>query len=223
MTNVLETLTDDKRPDHAIDLVATTRCQSAAEAIQVASQRMIDFLATGEFSAPDILYDAIEDVVAITAEGKNVPWPQPTWSYLEHVASLANAILSNRALWRGYRAQWDVRFTKLIALAMEQRPALLDPTPPAPKMVNLETLDELISQGVSDAQIARIYEWVDNLGHPDLMKVRLAKAGKVKPPETKTYEAHYDGPSREPHLGALDHCLDMFEEGTLVATEPAAE
>lgn len=96
---------------------------------------------------------------------KQLNSPRPTWK-------------PGQAVWSSYGALKKAMVAEVTAPQRE-----------------IESVADLVGQGVSDAQIAKIYGWYGNMGQPDVSRVLRAKAD----PNT------YNGPeTRRPQVKAAD-------------------
>ena len=207
---MVETMKPDTEPDTQEQTVL--RCEAAAVALEQLVLDNTSYLESGERQAPSKLYDAMEDLVEVVAEAPQDPWPNKSWEFLEHVVSIAKITEENKANWRSCSPHFHQRLVFFLQRAADQIPNLLDSTPPEDVVCDLETIEECLEQKLTDDQIARLYEWYTPDGRPDRKKVKLAKKGKVKTPETVTHSARIYGPQRQPHLGDLDSCLSLFAQ-----------
>lgn len=192
------------------DDYAYQRCQRTAAALHLLSLENVEFIASGQRNPQELMFDRLEETLQIVAEEPTIAWPQSTWLCLEEICKLAKLVSEYGDLWRDARSEWDHAIGRAIQLAEAERPQLLDPSDPEPRTVELETLEELVEQKVSNAQIARIYNWVDEHGNADISKVKLAKRGDIKTPERFTFPPLLRGPKRQPHLGPIDTCIGIF-------------
>jgi hypothetical protein len=196
---------------------AVQRCLEAADALHRLYLLNIDFVGSGERVPPETLLDAIENLLRIVAAEPTIAWPMVSWQFLHEVSGLAKIVGRYGEAWRDRGLEWDLGFTGAILRAQAQRPHLIDPCDPEPRIVTLETIEELVEQKVTDGQIAKVYGWIDNRGNPDISKVKAAKRGELKPPETHTYPPSVQGPKRQPHLGQVDSCVALFDSQRMEA------
>lgn len=199
-----------KKAEPSSDDLVALRSESAAAAIEQLSRDNIGYIESGERQAPSTLYDSIEDLIAIVAEGPQLSWNRKSWEFLEHVVSIAKLVDESKSEWRTCPPKFHQRLMFFLQRAIDQVDNLLDHTPPKDTVVDLETIEECKEQKLTDDQIARLYGWYTPDGRTDRKKVKAAKAGDVTPPATATHEANVGGPERQPHLGDLDSCLSLF-------------
>ncbi len=215
---VAETDDTPDAPDVAADQstdpqeIGRQRCLAAAAAVKISYELNIAYLNSGERQPLEKQYDAIETVFEIVGEHPEVAWDPMTWPFLEFINVTANAILPDAHTWRDQSGDWNHAIGRAIQSAHGERKHLLDPTPPEPEIKELESISELTDQKVTDNQIARIYEWEDERGNPDIRRVKQCKRGEVEAPTQKIFAAQLRGPKRQPHLGAIDSLLGIIAQ-----------
>jgi len=190
--------------------LAALRCEAAAAAIEELALANANYLESGERQAPASLHDSVETLVEVCAEGPQIAWPKKSWEFLEHVVSIASIVDEDKANWRNNAPKFHQRLQFFLQKSVNEVANLLDHTPPADIVCDLETIEECKEQGLTIDQIARLYGWFTPDGRTDRKKVKAAKAGDVPTPATVTHAATFGGPERQPHLGDLDSCLSMF-------------
>lgn len=200
---------DAQLPDEDI---ARLRCEAAAEAVRNLQDELIQFLDSGQRAAPENLFDAVESFLTIVGERADVAWPRPCWIFVEAATTIGTIVGQAGHRWRVSGDPWNYALCNPIKAAGAERGNLLDPKVPQPRTVQLESIEEFIEQKLSNRQIAICYDWYDGNGEPDQKKARACRLGKVDAPTSKTYLPHFAGPSRQPHLGAIDQALAIFQE-----------
>ena len=188
------------------------RAHAVAEVLAALEIHRQTHITSGAPIAPEPLLDCLEDVMLAVAAEPLVAWPPSAWQFLHYVAHAAAVIESRGDDWRSPVTPWPTSYWIMLGKMTAEAETLLNPPPlPQPKVVQLETLQELIDQGVRDEQIAEIYEFVDEFKRPQVSKVMAAKRGEIKPPTEKVYPPKHDGPKRQPSLAIVDSLADRFE------------
>jgi len=209
--------TPDASPD-AVEEVETpnhaTRVNRVCAALENCQSGRQEFLKSGFNHPHDALLHSLEELLIEIARDNITPWPPSSWPFLLQVANLAHQIHERGPSWQSPTMSWSSHFWELLGQVYELRKTLTNPPEPeAAKVVELETLEELVEQKVRDHNIASIYNWTLPNGEPDIQRVRKAKKeGGEKPPSHHTFPMQSFGPRRQPSLVLVDQLAESFIE-----------
>jgi hypothetical protein len=175
-----------KTPKPAAELIspeARERCAYVAQALDTLCDALNEFVSSGHSYPPQNLYTAVERVLVATASLPEVPWPSGCYDYIEAVITLTKRIM--RLQWRNCQFEADV--LDAIRRCTQQVENVANPKAArGPKTVYLETPEMLREQGVTNPQIALIYDWRDEEGNPDVQRVLRCFAGDEEAPKAVT-------------------------------------
>lgn len=186
--------------------IAASRCLQAAIAIEQLSELNQRITISDLDGPPSEVIGALIDLLEVCNAELDVSWPKPAWRFLVSVAGISTTIQNLSKNSSKQDIPWNDKISPLIQQANTERCNLLDPKP-ATKVVQLESLEVLDKQDVTDRQIAKIYGWYTLENTPDETRVQRARAGKESPPKTHTYTFASNCPTSQPGLRSLSVCI----------------
>lgn len=161
------------------------------------------------------LVDAIEGLIGLADHLSEIPDTKDLWDFAGKAEAMAESLWGSART----RSQWSAdpqitrgNFLELLRLAAVAATEITKGCPLShTKTIVLETVAELVKQGVNPRQIAAIHGWVEG-GVPDLLKVReeAEKPGTHKSLTPTELTIPTDWPTRRPILGAVRKCWDSL-------------
>ena len=153
----------------------------------------------------DKLLDSIEELIIELAADNEIAWPRSSWPFLVHASQLGHEIVQRTKKWRNPATVWQPSFwTTLDQMHACIETLLNPPRPPAPNVVEREPVEQLVKEGVSLEQIAKIYDLYTTDGQPDEKRVKRIIEGKENPPPTeKVYPPKFEGSESQPSLNPI--------------------
>lgn len=170
---------------------------------------------------PDVL-SAMLVLLRVVASDRDVLWPQQSWPFLGAVATFAKVLSHELSGWFNRVRVVDIRVFMKLSQLQDFKDLLHVQDGPIARTVELEPLEDLVEQKVSDHQIAKIYGWFNSIGEPDYKRVQLArkalKAGKLEesglaPELMRTYTTHQaDAMQFQPDLSPISVVFAEFNK-----------
>lgn len=172
----------------------------------------------------DELLDAIANLVIVAGQS-DAPMAGGTNYLFTLACEVAHVIACRRhefTDWRQQHGSWPAKFWVSLRLLRDEAERLLDPGPePQPRVVKLQTAEELKASGGKDAPpltrefLCRYYSLLGPDGKPDFAALHACQTGKSKFPTEQHMPPEDDGVVRvreRPRTGGLVDTADFLKQ-----------